>query len=82
MVRSGADYLLVLTGKETGASSGFAINSQLTGGAGVTFSATNAQEAEDAEFTVNNGVINSRSNVVDDATQACRSRCSRPARRR
>ena len=67
VVRSGANYLLVLTGRETGATSGFTIANSLTGGSGIAFSGTNAQEAQDAEFTVNNVLVNSSSNVVDDA---------------
>lgn len=67
VVRSGANYVLVLTGKETGASKGFAIGNNLTGGSGVSFSGTNAQTAQDAELTVNNVVVNSSSNVVEGA---------------
>lgn len=53
VVRNGANYQLVLTGQSTGATSSFAITNGLTGGAGVTFAATNAQEASDAAGTVN-----------------------------
>lgn len=67
VVRSGANYVLVLTGKETGETATFGIANGLTGGTGVSFSATNAQEAQDAELTVNNVVVNSSSNVVDGA---------------
>ena len=44
VVRSGAPYQLVLTGKETGAAAAFAVSNGLTGGSGVSFSATNAQD--------------------------------------
>ena len=67
VVRSGANHVLVLTGKETGAAEGFSVSNALTGGSGVAFSGTNAQEAQDAEFTVNNVLVNSASNVVEGA---------------
>lgn len=67
VVRSGSNYVLVLTGKDTGESAGFAVTNALTGGSGVAFSATNAQEAQDAAFTVNNVQVNSSSNVVEGA---------------
>jgi flagellar hook-associated protein 2 len=67
VVRSGSNYVLVLTGKATGATESFGVSNNLTGGIGVSFSATNAQEAQDAELTVNNVVINSASNVVEGA---------------
>jgi flagellar hook-associated protein 2 len=67
VVRSGSAYQLVLTGKETGAGESFTISSGLSGGAGVSFSGTNAQEAQDAAFTINNVPINSSSNTVEGA---------------
>lgn len=67
VVRSGSNYILVLTGKETGVSESFTIANGLTGGTGVSFSTTNAQQAQDAAFTINNVAVNSASNVVDDA---------------
>jgi flagellar hook-associated protein 2 len=57
----------VLTGRDTGASEGFSVSNGLTGGTGIAFSGTNAQEAQDAEFTVNNVLINSASNVIEGA---------------
>jgi flagellar hook-associated protein 2 len=67
VVRSGAAFQLVLTGKETGAASTFAVANTLTGGTGVSFAATNAQEARDAALTINNVAVNSSSNTIDDA---------------
>ena len=67
VVRSGAAYQLVLTGKETGAGKAFTIANSLTGGTGVGFSATNAQEATDAAFLLNNVPVNSASNTVENA---------------
>ena len=67
VVRSGAAYQLVLTGKDTGAASTFTTTNSLTGGTGVSFAATNAQEARDAAFTINNVPVNSSSNTIDDA---------------
>jgi flagellar hook-associated protein 2 len=67
VVRSGSNYLLVLTGKQTGEASGFTVGNALTGGAGVSFSSTNAQEAQDAEIRLNNVVVNSASNQVENA---------------
>lgn len=67
VVRSGGAFQLVLTGRETGATSAFSVTNSLTGGTGVSFSATNAQSAQDSAFTVNNVPVNSRSNVVKDA---------------
>lgn len=67
VVRSGANYVMVLTGRETGEAAGFAVANGLTGGTGISFSGVNAQEAQDAEFRVNNVIVNSASNVVDGA---------------
>ncbi len=67
VVRSGSAYQLVLTGRETGAAHTFAVSNGLSGGAGVSFSATNAQEAQDAAFTLNNVPVNSSSNSVEGA---------------
>ncbi len=67
VVRSGGAYQLVLTGKETGAAQTFSVANGLTGGAGVSFSGTNAQEAQDASFTINNVPIDSSSNTVEGA---------------
>lgn len=67
VVRSGAAYQLVLTGRDTGAASAFTVTNGLTGGAGVSFSAANAQTAQDASFTINNVQIDSSSNTIEDA---------------
>lgn len=67
VVRSGNSYRLVLTGRETGAEAAFAVTNNLTGGAGVSFAATNAQEAQDASFSINNVAITSATNTVTGA---------------
>lgn len=68
VVRStGGAYQLVLTGKETGAANAFAVTNSLTGGTGLGFSGTNAQTAQDAEFTINNVAVTSQSNTVENA---------------
>jgi flagellar hook-associated protein 2 len=67
VVRSGSAYQLVLTGKSTGAAHAFSVSNGLTGGAGVTFPGTNAQEARDAAFTINNVQVTSDSNTIDGA---------------
>jgi flagellar hook-associated protein 2 len=58
-------YQLVLTGKATGVDNAFTITNNLTGGSGVTFGA-NAQNAANAQFTVNNVAVQSATNDVDD----------------
>ena len=58
-------YQLVLTGKSTGTDGAFTITNNLTGGSGVTFGA-NAQEATNAQFTVNNIPVQSSRNTVED----------------
>jgi flagellar hook-associated protein 2 len=58
-------YQLVLTGKSTGTDGAFTISNNLTGGSGVTFGA-NAQEATNAQFTVNNISVQSSTNTVED----------------
>ena len=58
-------YQLVLTGKATGVDGAFSITNNLSGGSGVTFGA-NAQNATNAQFTVNNVAVQSASNTVDD----------------
>lgn len=68
VVRStGGAYQLVLTGKETGADKAFTVTNSLTGGAGVSFSGTNAQTAQDASLTINNVAVTSSSNTVENA---------------
>jgi len=67
VVRSGSNYVLVLTGKETGATKGFTVTNNLTGGSGVSFAAAPAQTAQDAQIRVNNVVVNSSSNVFEGA---------------
>ena len=67
VVRSGSAYQLVLTGKATGAAHAFTVSNGLTGGTGVTFPGTNAQDARDASLTINNVQVTSDSNTVDGA---------------
>ena len=69
VVRStGGNYQLVLTSKETGAASAFAAPvSALTGGTGLSFAATNAQDAQDAQVTINNVPVVSASNTIEGA---------------
>jgi flagellar hook-associated protein 2 len=71
-------YQIVLTGRRTGATSGFTVESTLAGGSGVSFTDTdgngvsgnspedNVQNAGNASFTVNGLAITSESNVVSD----------------
>jgi flagellar hook-associated protein 2 len=59
-------YQLVLTGKETGATNAFTITNGMTGGAGMTFEATNKQDAINASFSVNGLDVTSASNTVTD----------------
>lgn len=65
VVQNGSNYQLVLTGQETGAAAGFAITNSLTGGAGVAFAATNAQDASNAAGSVNGIAFSTPSNSVD-----------------
>lgn len=70
-------HRLVLTGRSTGTAHAFTLSHTLSGGAGVSFTDTdangitgdsaadNAQTALDAAFTVNNIAVTSSSNVVD-----------------
>lgn len=73
-------YKLVLTGKDTGTANAFTFTSTLTGGQGLTYTDTDAnniygdvavsdhtQSAVNAEFTVNNLAISSSTNTVSDA---------------
>jgi flagellar hook-associated protein 2 len=65
VVQNGANFQLALTGQATGAANGFAITNGLTGGSGVTFAATNAQDASNAEGTVNGIAFSTPSNIID-----------------
>jgi flagellar hook-associated protein 2 len=68
VVRSGAtSYSLVLTGNTTGATAGFSIANNLTGGAGVTFAGANAVDASDAQITLNNVTVYSSTNTFVNA---------------
>jgi flagellar hook-associated protein 2 len=67
VVRNGANYQLVLTGKNTGADNAFAITNNLTGGTGAAFSGTNAQNASDAAGTVNGVAFTSSTNELTGA---------------
>jgi flagellar hook-associated protein 2 len=62
-------YQLVLTGKDTGSTNAFTITNSLTGGAGVTFEATNRQDAINAQFSVNGLDVISASNTVTDVIE-------------
>ncbi len=65
VVQNGGNFQLVLTGRETGAAAGFAITNNLTGGSGVAFAATNAQNASDAAGTVNGIAFSSATNTIE-----------------
>jgi flagellar hook-associated protein 2 len=65
VVQNGCYYQRVLRGWATGATAGFAITNNLTGGAGVAFSATNAQDASNAVGSVNGIAFSTPSNVVE-----------------
>ncbi|MEW6322983.1 MAG: flagellar filament capping protein FliD [Acidobacteriota bacterium] len=64
---SGGNFQLVLTGTSTGTANAFAITNNLTGGAGLTMSGTNAVEATDASATVNGITVTSSTNVLENA---------------
>ena len=55
----------MLTGQSTGAANSFAIANGLSGGAGVDFSATNAQDASNAAGTVNGVAFSTPGNTVE-----------------
>ena len=65
VVQNGSNFQLVLTGQSTGAANSFAITNGLSGGAGVAFSATNAQDASNAEGTVNGIAFSTPTNTID-----------------
>lgn len=65
VVQNGNTFQLALTGQQTGAANGFALVNGLSGGSGVAFSATNAQEASNAEGTVNGITFSTPTNTVD-----------------
>ena len=65
VVQNGGNFQLVLTGQSTGAANSFAIANGLSGGAGVDFSATNAQDASNAAGTVNGVAFSTSSNTVE-----------------
>ncbi len=75
IVNDGTNYKLVIASRETGTSNGFTINNNLTysGGTVVAFAAGqnastgNAQNAQNAAFTVNGISISSNSNTVAEA---------------
>ena len=60
-------FRLVLTSRNTGLASGFAVTNNLTGGTGVAFANPNTLEAGDASVTVNNLAIASASNTLESA---------------
>jgi flagellar hook-associated protein 2 len=66
VVQNGNTFQLALTGQQTGAANTFAITNGLSGGTGgVTFSATNAQDASNAVGTVNGIAFSTPTNTVD-----------------
>jgi flagellar hook-associated protein 2 len=65
VVQNGNNFQLALTGQQTGAANSFAITNGLSGGAGVAFSATNAQDASNAEGTVNGIAFSTPTNTID-----------------
>ena len=65
VVQNGANFQLTLTGQNTGLGHSFTVANGLTGGAGVAFSATNAQEASNAAGTVNGIAFSTPSNTVE-----------------
>ncbi len=65
VVQNGSNFQLVLTGQSTGAANSFAITNGLTGGAGVAFSAANAQDAANAEGTVNGIAFSTPTNTIE-----------------
>ena len=65
VVQNGSNYQLVLTGQATGAASSYAVGNGLTGGAGVAFAATNAQDASNAVGTVNGIAFSTPTNTID-----------------
>lgn len=75
IVNDGTNYKLVISSRATGTANGFTINNNLTNGAGsvVAFAVGqnettgNAQNAQDAAFTVNGINITSSSNTVTEA---------------
>ena len=75
VVNDGTGYKLIISSRQTGLSNGFTINNTLTnsGGTALAFavgqspSHGNAQDAQDAAFTVNGLGITSASNTVTDA---------------
>jgi flagellar hook-associated protein 2 len=64
VVQNGGTFQLALTGQQTGAANSFAITNGLSGGSGVAFSATNAQDASNAEGTVNGIAFSTPTNTV------------------
>lgn len=65
VVKNESNYQLVLTGNNTGAANSFTITNNLTGGTGVTFGGTNAQDARDARVSVNNVTATSSTNTFE-----------------
>ena len=65
IVQNGTNFQLVLTGHETGAANAFTITNGLSGGAGVTFAASHAQNASDATGTVNGIAFSTSTNTIE-----------------
>lgn len=64
---SSGTYQLVLTGNDTGATNAFTITNNMTGGSGVTFSATNAVDATNASAVVNGITVTDSTNTLTSA---------------
>src|SRR5262245_27048727 len=69
IVNDGTANRLVVSSRKTGAVNSFTINNSLTnsGGAAIAFSATNTQNGQNAQFTVNGIQITSSSNTISNA---------------
>jgi len=75
IINDGTNYKLVISSRNTGSTNGFTVNNSLTNssGAAVAFAAGqdattgNAQNAQNATFTVNSLSVSSASNTVTDA---------------
>jgi flagellar hook-associated protein 2 len=65
IVQNGGNFQLALTGQQTGQANSFAIVNGLSGGAGVAFAATNAQDASNATGTVNGVAFSTSTNRVE-----------------
>ncbi len=65
VVQNGGTFQIALTGQQTGAANTFAITNGLSGGSGVAFAATNAQDASNAVGTVNGIAFSTATNTIE-----------------